>query len=174
MRAFLLLATCVPALAAIDPNGLIFEVRQEQKQVSQLNSKTSDGRRDRSIHRVRVLHVSLRYQGVGPSEPAILRWFFIGKSPVDGRFDYYSIGSENILIPRGRTVVIDVVSEPLTQDKYVEVEYRTSIHVTAGSTPHGWVAMVSQGGYVIKQTASDAGLISWMAKNPPPRPKNNP
>jgi hypothetical protein len=162
---FFLLST---VRGAINPAGLFLDVRQEQMQQQQLHSRTSDGRRDRSIKQVRVLNLSCRYLGDGADEPAILRWFFIGKSPVDGKFDYYSIGSHEVVIPRRKPLQFRIVSEPLNQDRYVEKEFLTSIHVTAGSIPQGWVLMISQAGLIVKQTASTPGLIEWMQRNPPP------
>ena len=158
--------------AALEPNGVVLRVTQEQKQLNELHSRTSDGRRDRSTKRVRILNVDCRVLGHGPSEAALFRWFFIGRSPVDGKFDYYSIGSKDIDLPRGRTIELNIVSDPLKQDEYVEKEFDTSVSVTAGSMPHGWVLMLIQNGYVVTQVASEPGLIGWMARNPPPRPKN--
>lgn len=171
-RALLLLAVPVWVFAAIDPNGVVLHVTQEQKQISQLHSRTSDGRRDRSTRRVRILNVDCRVLGHGPAESALFRWFFIGRSPVDGKFDYYSVGSKSVEIPKGKTIELTIVSDPLKQDEYVEMEFATSVYVTAGSTPHGWVLMLIQNGYVVSQAASEAGLIAWMSRNPPPRPKN--
>lgn len=168
MRLLLLFTLSSTSWAAINPAGLVLDVRQEQMQQQQLNSKTSDGRRDRSIKQVRLLNLTCRYLGDGADEPATLRWFFVGKSPVDGKFDYYSIGSYDVLIPRRKPLEFRIVSEPLQQDKYVERELLTSVHVTAGSIPQGWVLIVCQSGLIVKQAASAPGMIEWMKRNPPP------
>src|SRR6218665_2337244 len=111
---FLALMLC-SARAAIDPAGLVLNLRQEQVQQTQLNTRTSDGRRDPSTKRVRVLHLDCRYLGDGADEPPTLRWFFIGRHPVDGRFDYYSMGSAEITIPRQKSLARRIVSDPLRQ-----------------------------------------------------------
>lgn len=167
---FLALVFC-PVRAAIEPAGLVLNLRQEQVQQSQLNARTSDGRRDQSTKRVRVLHLDCRYLGDGADEPATLRWFFIGRHPVDGKFDYYSMGSEDVTIPRQRTLAVRLVSDPLRAAPGSEPELLPSVPVSARFVPTGWIVLVCQDGFVVKQAASTPGMLEWMRRNPPPTPK---
>ncbi len=173
MRRALVLLLLLPcsALAQINAGALILNIKQEQIQQSKLNAKTSDGRRDRTIRQVRVLDIETRLMGPGQPEETEFRWFFIGKSPVDGSFDYYSHGERDVVIPRRVPLRVQIVSDPLRQDKFVEQEFFTSIRVTAGSVPQGWVLWVLHRGSLVKMEASDPGLHEWMKRNPPPRKK---
>lgn len=165
---FLFFISTAPVIAVIDGQALILNIWQEQVQQSKLNAKTSDGRRDRTTNRVRVLHVETRAMGSGNAENVTFRWFFIGRSPVDGSFDYYSHGTADKTIPRIQSLTFQIVSDPLRQEQYVEQEFSTSVKVTAGSLPQGWVVWVLQNGSVIKKTTSEPGLLDWMVRNPPP------
>ncbi len=158
-------------MAAIDPAGLVMEVRQEQAQRAGLNARGRDGARDRSTKRVRVLDISCRYQGDGKPEPATVRWFFIGKDQRDGKFDYYALGATEVSIPRRQSLRLRVVSDPLRLGDAEKQALQTSVLVSANSAPHGWIVMVVQEGQIVKQTASLPGLLEWMSRNPPPRPK---
>lgn len=167
---FFALVLAGPCLAAINPRAVILNIRQSQAQQQTLNAVASDGRRDRTIKSVRILDVECRVMGDGYAERASLRWFFIGKNALDGRFDYYSHGSREVTVPRRDLLKLRIVSEPLRQDKYVEQEFFASVKVTAGSvTPHGWVLWLVQDGETIKAEASDPGMLEWMKRNPPPR-----
>ncbi len=174
LRIFLL-TLVTPALpAAIDPAGLVLNVRQEQVQQTQLNAATSDGRRDRTTKRVRLLHVECRYLGDGHDEPATLRWFFIGRNPSDGRFDYYSFGTEDIAVPRKALLQVRIVSDPLRPGKQETPNLLPSMTVPGRSEPAGWIVLVCQGNDVVKQTASTPGMLEWMNRNPPPVQKKPP
>ena len=171
----LLLTLATPALhAAIEPAGLVLNVRQEQVQQTQLNAVTPDGRRDRTVKRVRVLHVECRYLGDGHEEPATLRWFFIGRNASDGRFDYYSFGAEDISVPRKAPLQVRIVSDPLRTVRRETPDGLPSIAVASRSEPTGWIVLVCQGADVVKKTASTPGMLEWMSRNPPPTPKKPP
>lgn len=158
----------LPMHAALSERALVVNVAQEQIQQSLLNARTSDGRRDRSVKRIRVLNVDARAVGSRTPERVNLRWFFIGKSPLSGKFDYYSKGAKDVTLPAAGSLKLRLVSEPLEQNQYYEQEFLTSIHVTAGDIPQGWIVEFYQDGKRIYQTASESGLLEWMTRNPPP------
>ena len=163
------------ARAVISEANLMIDVTQEQIQQSKLNAKRSDGRRDTTKKQIRVLNVECRSIGSQKDEPVTFRWFFIGKDPLEGKFDYYSQGRTEGRIPRSSSLKLRIVSDALEQDNYVEQEFLTSVFVTSiDMLPHGWVLWVLQNGKLVKATASTPDLIEWMKRNPPPREQEKP
>jgi hypothetical protein len=166
----ILLALTLPLLtwAAIDARGLVFEARQEQALVSSLNARLSDGRRDRSKDKVSIVHVSLRAMGPGIDEPAELRWFFLTRSAIDNRLDYYSRGDRLISVPRRDKAVFSIVSDVLIQPKGARPELIVSKYIDPDEEPRGWIMQLYQNGKLVRAIASDNALLTWMERNPPP------
>jgi hypothetical protein len=100
-------------------------------------------------------------------ESATVQWVFISKEPLNGKFEYHSQGSKEITVPLTGSVKVAAISEPMTEEHYLETS--SLFHITSANIPAGWVVTILQGGRIIKQLGSTPEMIGWVTKNPPPK-----
>jgi hypothetical protein len=172
LAALTVVLMALPSFAALSANAVTLNVSQSSKQNTQINSRRSDGMADKTISRVQMLDIECRTLGGAGAEPAILRWFFVSKDALDGKFEYHSIGSEDVTMRSNAPTKITAKADPMERNQFVRSEGDRRIQVTAATLPVGWIVMLCQNGNIVKQTASTPGLLEWMKRNPPPKPKD--
>jgi len=166
------LCACISAgklFATLNSVAVTLNVSATTKQTSTITAKRSDGSKDKVTKKIQTLEIECLSSGLTAPEPATLRWVFLSKDPLNGKFEYHSVGSKKVTIPVRGAAKFSAESEPLTKDEYSKAEGFYMTQYTAANIPVGWAVFLVQNGVVVKETASNTALIDWIGKNPPPR-----
>lgn len=164
----LMAAGAAPAAAAIAPGALFIEAAAEQTRTVVVNEKTARGPTDTDTHHGRRLRIRLRLLGTaGPPERVTVRWFFIKRDGMTGRFALHAHDSAEQTVPRGGTAELAAEAPALTVSRYAEQRGLTRTRITDGDLPHGWVVWASAEGRILATAASEPGLADWLMRNLP-------
>jgi len=161
-----------PLLAALNPNAVSLWVTSSEKLSTRITAKRSDGTRDKETTRIERLDIECRPVGVQRPEPATIEWLFISKDTLNGKFFYHSRGSKDVTIPMAGVLKLAAISEPSTDDRYLETSGIFRTQVTVSDAPAGWVVRIKQGGqfvHTVREFGSTPEMVAWAAKNPPPK-----
>lgn len=161
--------------AAIAPGALSIDVKAEQRRTVQVNEKTARGPVDTDTHHSRSLRIRLRLLGGGgPPEPVTVRWFFIKRDGMTGRFALHAHDHVEATVPRGGATEVAAEAPPLTISDYAEQRGLARTRIKEGDRPQGWVVWASAGGHILATAASDPGLTEWLMRNLPKPPRSKP
>ncbi len=165
------LSVC-PLFAVLNGDAVTMKINPTTKQTTTITGKRSDGSKDRVTTRVQTLEIECLSAGLLKQEKAVLRWAFLSKDPLNGKFEYHSIGSKDVIIPVTGSMKVSVKSEPMKKDEYTQAEGLSITQYTAANIPVGWSVFLVQNGVAVKESASNPSLTDWMRRNPPPAKKD--